>query len=279
MKSRLKVLSYYLVMIILSILVLGFSLVTLAKFTVFNEDYFINQLKKNDYYENLYQSISEEMSYYIIQSGLEDSVLSNIYTKEMVTDEINGVVDSFYHGKKIKVDTSVVKNNLENNIKDYLLKNNIVVSDQASLDQFVDHMLDIYNEEIILSKYVEKLQGPFVKLSKLLDMLFIALIIVIAISSIGFRIFYKRTILTIPTISSATLLLLGRYLFFNRIDVKNILFWTDNVSNVIKSILWSISKFVCNEAIVLIIIGVVAFIISYLGSRKRIVKKKDVELL
>lgn len=274
MKSKLKVLSYYLVMIILSILVLVFALVTLLKFTVFNENYIKDQLSKNNYYTNLYQSISEEMSYYIIQSGLTDEVLKDIYTQEMVTNEINDVIDCFYHNKKMVVDTGLVKNNLENNIKAYLLKNNIVVSDQSSLDQFVDHMMNIYNEEIILSKHIEKVQSPFVKLDKLVDMLFIVLIVVVVATSIVFRVFYKHTILTIPTISSATLLLLGRYLFFNRVDVKNILFWTDNVSNVIKSIMWSISKFIRNEAIVLILIGIVAFIISYLGSRKRVIKKK-----
>ena len=270
MKNKLKVLSYYISMIILSVLVVSLSLVTLLKFTLLDQNYLIRQLEINNYYENLYNSITEEMSYYIIQSGLQEEVLENIYTEEMITKSINNAINNFYTGKKITIDTTKVKENLNNNIKDYLLKNNIEITDQEALNMFVDHIISIYNEEIILSKHIEKFQNKLIKLDKIIDIVFISLIILISILTILCHVFYKRIILTIPCLSTAILLLLGNYLLYNRIDVKNILFWYDNVSTIIKSILWSIKDFITNEAIILIISGTIFFIIGYLlTNRKR----------
>lgn len=270
MKNKLKVLSYYILMIIISVLVLTLSLFTLLKFTILDQNYLIKQLEKNNYYENLYNSITEEMSYYIVQSGLKEEVLEKIYTKEMITNSINEAINNFYTGKKIMIDTTKVKENLNNNIKDYLSKNNIIITDQKALDMFVDHIISIYNEKIILSKHIEKFQNKLIKLDKIIDTIFIILMVLISILTILCHLFYKRIILTIPCISTAILLFLGNYLLYNRIDVKNILFWNDNVSTIIKSILWSIKDFITNEAIILIISGTIFFIIGYLLTNRKI---------
>ena len=57
MKNKLKVLSYYFSMMILSIVVLGLSLTTLLKFTIFDDAYLIKHLEKTNYYNELYSSI------------------------------------------------------------------------------------------------------------------------------------------------------------------------------------------------------------------------------
>ena len=62
---------------------------------------------------------------------------------------------------------------------------------------------------------------------------------------------------------------------YNRIDVKNILFWNDNVSTIIKSILFDINRFVKEETSVLIILGIITFIIEYIITNKDIITKKD----
>ena len=275
MKVKIKVLSYYFNMLFIALLVLLLSLVTLIKFTILNENYLIKHLEKNNYYDELYKSIKEEMSYYIIQSGLDEEVLENIYTKEMITEETNNLINNFYKGKELTINTEKVADNLNSNIEKYLLKNNIMVDDKSALDRFVDEMIIIYDKEIRLSKKINTIQSKFNKLDNIIDILFIVLLISILIIGIISHIFYKRIIFTIPTLSTSILLLLGEFLLYNRIDVKNIIFWNDNVSTIIKSILFDISNYIKTESKILIIIGIITFIIEYIITNKKIITKKD----
>ena len=278
MKNKLKVLSYYFSMMVLSIGVLGLSLTTLLKFTIFDDAYLIKHLEKNNYYNELYSSIKEEMSYYIIQSGLSEEILDDIYSEEMISDSVIILINDFYNGNELKVETEIVKNNLKSNIDKYLLKNNIVVDDRKALDLFVDEMIKIYDQEIRLSNSISKVQDMFNKFDKLIDILFMVLVILtIGIGTIC-HFFYKRIVYTIPCLSSAILLLLGCWLLYNRIDVKNILFWTENVSNVLKSVLFNIKDFVRIEAIILIGVGIITFIFGYKYNYKDDIKyMKNIE--
>ena len=279
MKIKLKVLSYYFSMIFLSVMVLLLSLTILAKHTIFNEKYIISHLEKNNYYDKLCVSIKEEMSYYIIQSGLVNEVLDNIYTKEMVKTSLNSLINDFYSGKELVIETKIVSDNLNKNIQNYLLKNNIIATDQKALDLFVDQMINIYDKEIRVSNAIVRLQSLFIKLDKLIDIMFIVFLVAIPLFGIFCHFFYKRIVYTMPTISSAVLLLLGEWLLYNRIDVKNILFWNDNVSSIIKSVLWNISKIIKIEAIILIILGCVAFIIGYILTNSCFKKKSKDEII
>lgn len=275
MKVKIKVLSYYFNMLFIALLVLLLSLVTLVKFTVFDEEYLLKHLENNNYYDELYKSIKEEMSYYIIQSGLDDEVLEDIYTKEMITEETNSIIKNFYEGKELTINTEKVADNLNNNIEKYLLKNNIMVDEQKALDRFVDEMIIIYDKEIRLSDKINTIQSKFNKLDNIINTLFIILLFSILVTGIISHIFYKRIIFTIPTISTSILLLLGEFLLYNRIDVKNIIFWNDNVSTIIKSILFDISNYIKTESKILIIIGIITFIIEYIITNKKIITKKD----
>lgn len=268
MKAKIKVLSYYISMIILSLMTLALSLITLLKYTVMNESFILNQLEKNNYYEKIHKSIKEEMSYYIIQSGLSEEVLDNIYSEKMIKKEINKLIINFYNNKELKVNTKEVSNNLNNNIQNYLLKNNIIAEDQEALNRFTEEMVKIYEQELKITNFISNIQNIFIKLDNLINLIFIILIISIPVIIILLHIFYKRIIFTIPTISTSILLMLGNYSFFQRIDVKNILFWNENISEIIKSIIWSIKDFINTEAIILIVIGIIAFILGYILTNK-----------
>lgn len=277
MKAKIKVLSYYISMIILSLMTLALSLITIVNFTLMNENYILKQLEKNNYYEKLHKSIKQEMSYYIVQSGLSKEVLDNIYTKEMIKDEVNNLIINFYNNKELKINTEEVSNNLNKNIQAYLLKNNIVADDQEALNRFVDEMIKIYKNEIIITDHISSFQNTFIKLDDFINILFNALVIMIPVLGILLHLFYKRIIFTIPSISTSVLLFLGNYSFFNRVDVKNILFWNENISEIIKNILWSIKDLINKEAIILIICGIITFILGYILTNKNVKEEVNEE--
>lgn len=266
---RIKLLFYYIGEFLLSVLVLILFLIALLECTVLRPKYILDQFEKNNYYEVLYKSINNEMSNYIIQAGLEDPVLDNIYTKNMIKKEVTNMVKRFYGGSNVKVDTEIVKENLENNISSYLAKNNIEITDQKALDQFIEQMLDIYEEKIVLSKSLMKVQNIVVKSDFALKIIFMVLTVITCALGILVKYICKKRVIAVPLFTTGILLLLGNYLLFNRIDVWHILFWNENVSNIIKSILFNLSSLVQEGAILLMILSIVSCFIF----RKR--EKKD----
>ncbi len=266
---RIKIVLYYILEFILSIFILLLFSVAFLKFTVLDSNYILKQLKKNNYYSELYKSINDEMSNYIIQAGLEEEVLKDIYTEEMVVEEVNQAINSFYKNKKIEVDTIKVKDKLEANIVTYLEKNNIKVTDQASLDRFVNQILEVYEEKIILSSALTSVSPKIVKINHLMNMILILLsILCIPIALIIF-LKLKKEALAVPFFMTGILISVTNYLLFSKIDVKHILFWNDNISSIIKSILYDLSSIMKISACIFIIMGIICCILLDKTKKKK----------
>lgn len=120
MSRKLKMLSFYFYLLLLTVIVLGITLIFTIKLTILKPDYIIDNLEKINYYDKVYNSINEEMQNYLIQSGLTNEVLTDIYTREDIRTSLNNAIYAFYDNKEVSVDTNSVKTNLENNINNYL---------------------------------------------------------------------------------------------------------------------------------------------------------------
>ena len=169
MSKKLKMLSFYFYLLLLTILLLGTTLISTIRATVLRPNYIINNLEKINYYDKVYNSINEEMQNYLIQSGLTSEVLSNIYTKEDIKNSLNNAIYTFYNNKKVSVDTNNVKTNLEDNINNYLIKHNIVITEKEGLDLFVKQMEEIYTNEIMISSKINNFNVYLTKVIKLAD--------------------------------------------------------------------------------------------------------------
>ena len=97
MSKKLKMLSFYFYLLLLTILLLGTTLISTIRATVLRPNYIINNLEKINYYDKVYNSINEEMQNYLIQSGLTSEVLSNIYTKEDIKNSLNNAIYTFIY--------------------------------------------------------------------------------------------------------------------------------------------------------------------------------------
>lgn len=270
MNKKLKMLSFYFYLLLLTIIVLGITLVFTIKLTILRPNYIINNLNKINYYDKVYNSINEEMQNYLIQSGLTNDVLTDIYTKEDIRSSLNNAIYAFYDNKEVSVDTSSIKTNLENNINNYLIKHNIIVTEKEGLDSFVNQMLEIYTNEIIISTKVNNFSTYLVKIVKLVDISIIVLgITTLLLLALGYF-FYRKNVATVPLASAGELLVLGNYLLFNKIDVKNILFWSDNVSSVIKTVIMDMSSKIYFLGFTFIIAGIIVRIIYHITRKNRV---------
>lgn len=270
MKSRIKVILYFLLEFLLSVVILGVVGLGLLKSTLYNQDYVKKQFEKADYYNVLYTSINEEMSNIIVQAGLDESALEDIYTKEMLTEAIDNIITSVYNGKEYQVDTKEVKENLENNINKYLEKNNIKITDQAALDKFVNNILKIYQDEITLSNHISKIERIISKTKNLINIGFIVFLIIGVILFVFIKGYSKEIVLSVPFIVSGIILIFGYLLVNSNIVISNFYIWDTKVSTLLQEVMYGILGKIKLSGIVFIIIGCLdVFIINVIREMKR----------
>lgn len=268
MKTRIKIIIYYLLEFILSILLFGLVSLIILKTTLYNPSYVKKQFINNNYYTNLYKSINEEMSNYIIQSGLEEEVINNIYTEETLKETIENIIDSAYNGKELIIDTKKVENNLKANINKYLEKNNIEVQDQEALNKFINQIINVYKDEISLSNAIKYTEKIISKTKHLITFSLMLCLILIILLFIIIKKLTKEKILTIPFFTAALLFFFSLFYINNNIIIDNIYIWDDNVSNLLHSIIYNILNKIKLYGILLFIVGCLEIIISKKIKRK-----------
>lgn len=270
MKAKLKVISYFILEFILSLVILGVVGLFLIKNTLYTPEFMKEQLKKSNYYSELYTSINEEMSKNVIQAGFDESALENIYTQDMLIHTVDNVMDSIYEGKSYKVNTEEVQKNLEANINNYLEKNNIKITDQSALDKFTSNILHIYEDEITLSNMLDKAKNIIVKTDKLVNLALVVSVIVAILLIIAIKLLYKDTTLAIPLITVGVILLFGYLLVTSNVVIDNIYIWDNKVSNLLQQVLLNLLGLIKTYGIIMTIIGCMdAFVLHVIKELQR----------
>ena len=262
MKNK-KILIYYLLEFVLTIFVFLTIVLLVLKFTLLNKNYFTKILDDTNYYHELYLDINNDFENYIMQSGFDLKIVDNLITEESLKKVINNVVDNFYQGKKIIIDTNDIEKNLMNNINSYLEGNNIKITDEESLKLFINEILNIYKDRIIINDRLIKLSANFNKINNLIKIVTILLFIFDVLLFILIKFIFKKITLTIPILSSMFLLIIVYFLLLNKIDINNIVFWNSYVSSVIKNIFLNVKNILKNIIIIGVFIEMIKLIIFF----------------
>ena len=143
----------YIISFVLSLCILLLATLLILSNTILDKHYVIGMLEKNHYYERTYEDIKDGFSNYIMQSGLEESILNDLYSKEKVVADVNMVIDSIYENKQFQIDTQIIRNKLDNRINTVLEQNNRVpdVEEREAIQIFVDAIVDTYENGIVYS--------------------------------------------------------------------------------------------------------------------------------
>ncbi len=266
--NRARIIIYYLLELILSVVIFGLVGLLIAKVTIYSPSYIKNQFQKNNYYSELSNSIKDEMSNYIIQSGFEEEILENLFNERMIKKAVNNIVDKTYKGKDSKVDTTILEKNLRKNMDEYLLKYNIEVTDKESLDKFVEQMKDVYKDEITLSNSINTVKIVITKTKNIIKYGIIICIIIIVLLSLIIKIISRETLYDIPLFTGAILCFFIVSYINNNIIISNIFIWNNNVSNVLQSIINHILYLINTSGIILILLSLLDIVI-YKRPRKK----------
>ncbi len=257
MKNSIKSIISYLILFVESILLFILTTLLITKFTIFNTSYIRNTLEKNNYYQDLYDDIKVEMSYYTNQSGFEDSILDDTFTIGEVRYETNKYIENIYKGKTLNIDIINLQSRLNNNINEYVRNQNFKVIDQKEIDKFIQTMCEVYQDEIKLMGYAEKGASIVTKIislsNKLIIVLSVALVLLIVLNTFVL----KRNNFAIVLYTSAFIILFCNHYFKANIDIKNIFIYSKLVSDIIKHIINSLLHISIIISIIYIILGII----------------------
>ncbi len=249
---------------LLMIDIISFICLNIFSKTILNQSYILSQLEEEKYYENVYYQIQNSFEGYIGPSGLEETILNGIYSKDKVKQDIINVVNYIYTGKNYEINTEEIQVNLSNNINESLLNYNLSEEEKKSIVQFEEEIINEYKKQITHSQYFDKLANYIPKIIENV------LIIKIEMGVIGFLIigilffinkknFVKFMItIIISILGSGLFLLFAKFWTTSKIEISNITILSDSFSKVISNILREI---LCKWNLYGIILSIVSIIL------------------
>lgn len=249
---------------LLMIDIISFICLNIFSKTILNQSYILSQLEEEKYYENVYYQIQNSFEGYIGPSGLEETILNGIYSKDKVKQDIINVVNYIYTGKNYEINTEEIQVNLSNNINESLLNYNLSEEEKKSIVQFEEEIINEYKKQITHSQYFDKLANCIPKIIENV------LIIKIEMGVIGFLIigilffinkknFVKFMItIIISILGSGLFLLFAKFWTTSKIEISNITILSDSFSKVISNILREI---LCKWNLYGIILSIVSIIL------------------
>lgn len=273
MKVGKKILNFIFVLVIaLSFTFIGVKSVVFK--TIFNKEYVLEQMEKNNFYSETYKLVESGFENYIGQSGLDEEVIKNICTEDKIKNDINIILSNIYEGTNEKIDTSEISNNLNSNID----KENVRTSSNSkAIDEFVEHICQSYKDTIISTNYENTINEKYSKITQKITKVQNILIIAIIISIIGVIALNVKDILKLlfwtesAVLSSAVMQLAITTVIKSKVNIDGIKIFNDAFSNIVVTIIKDIlSKIniIAGKFIIVYFILVVIYAIIILTQKK-----------
>lgn len=266
MKNKLRLIFGYIILFLESLVLLSITLLVVFRFTIFDKSYIKNEFNKNDYYKKLNKEIKTEMSYYTEQSGFNDTVLDDIYSLTDVKNTTNSFISNVYSGNKYDINTNQLEDKLNDNINKYIESENFKVVDQDELNKFTKQISSVYSDEIRLMGYLDKVRKYIPKVIDLSEYAIVTLFAVLVFLIIINEKLCRRRDFSVILYTSAFILLFTIISIRASIDIKNLLIYSETISNTFISIIKNLFNYIAFISLLYIGLGL---IIDLLKKEKR----------
>lgn len=256
----------FILLLMLSILLV--TSICLASKTILNKDYVLGALENSHYYDQVYDEMKDSLESYIGPSGLDESVLDNLYTKDHVKKDINLVVDNLYEGKKIDINTNELKDQLKINIQSFLVANNVTKQDTKAIDEFVNKIANEYAQNISHSTYLSKVENKIVTVKNVVQKMKpiaigIAVVVLVILLLIHIHTFSEGVRASgIGLLASGLCMIVAQWILKAKVNIDQILILNEAFSNVFKNTLYDILANLQTIAIGSIIVGMVVILLA-----------------
>ena len=229
----------YILSFIMVALIIAIVAVSFLQNKVLNEDYWKMQMEQNNYYEKLENTVNDGFENYIMQSGMDSSVFEGIYDLDKVKEDTNSIVHAILNNEEFKIDTSTIREKLDNNIRNYIKDNKVLINKttENQIRNFEDAIISTYTNSVSYSSSIMKSISNVIGKTKIImqkvyvwivTLLVIDISIVIALNIKNMRNIFK--IIAIIAFSIAGLSVVGMVLEKNFLGIQSLTVLNDNFS-------------------------------------------------
>ena len=243
-------------------------IVQIVSTTILNKDYILGKLEEANYYNNVYEQIKDSFEGYIGPSGLDESVLENIYTRDQVKEDINLIINNIYENKNNKINTEDIEEKLQKNIESSVETRILTKETQKSIEDFIDKIADEYVQNISHDPYFEKLGIIMNKAKDIVGkvdgiIIFVPIILAVVILLLNIKqISSAIRFIAISILTSGVIGIVIKVFLETKINISNILIINDSFSEVIKNVISSILNSINTISIIGIIVSIVVIILT-----------------
>lgn len=274
-----KTILNFVVITVLSILLIVYIGLNIFSKTLLSKDYILTKMEENNYYEKLVEYVNSSFENYIYQSGLDEEVIKNIVTEEKIKSDTNAIIDNVYEGKEFSVDTQSIKDKLLSNISDSINGRSFSATEQKAVDAFANNICSAYEDTLLHTNYVQKVHSFYSQITEYKDLankIILGSSVVCVILLMLINIKEKAKILStlaIAVLVAGTFLILLNVYIKTKININNIVIFSDAISEIVVKIISNILEQIINNGIIYAIIGFVGIVISSIFSSKNIEEK------
>lgn len=255
----------FILITILTVCIIAIGTIQIVSSTILDKNYIISKLEETNFYEETYNLVENNFENYIHQSGLEETALKDICSKEKVKQDINLMLSNIYEGANKKIDTTEIKDNLNKNIDNLKVRNR---QNSSAIDQFVNHICEEYESTLIHTDYENRINEVYVKVTNILNKVRIATIIAMAVDVVLLIIVNIKKIskfvqaIGVTLLSSSLFEIIAYQIVTSKVDIAGIKIFNDTFSKTIVTIAQDVLNKVKTLGVSSLIIAIV-FIIIY----------------
>lgn len=269
-----KTIAYILSFMLTIAIVLSILVGVLAN-TILSKQYFLGKLEEISFYDRTAEEINDTFQNYILQSGMDETVLENIYDKQKLTQDINALVDAIYENKEIQIETESIKEKLNANIEKYLEEKQLKTSHQEEVDIFVNTIAETYKDGVVYSAKAIKQMAPVTaKASQAMQNvqpILYATTAILAFILIAIHWNRKGEIakyLGISLLAAGLTIVIAKIYITTQLQIEGIMLLNAVVTNLIQNIANQILEYIFYLGIVSSIIGGICLIIKIMGIKE-----------
>lgn len=276
-----KTILRYIITTILALSILMLVLINIFSSTIFNENYILSELEEEDYYSKIYDMAEDNFEKYINQSGLDESVLEGIITKEKVEKDSKIILDNIFNGTNEEVDTKEIEDKLNDNIKESL-GGSIASSQQSAINTFVSTTCEEYKDTISHTNYEERINTYYNKIINYIDIANKTLLIVTGVAIVLLILLNLKRIYRITaylgvglTVSGLICIIIDQFIN-SKVNIQGITILNDAISVVLRNILTDVMNKIMSYGCILLAAGIILIIVfALIKSLRKIKREKD----
>ena len=269
-----KILRYF-ASIILSFLILIIVFLIIASnifnSIILNKNYILSKMEETEFNLQLSREVESGFENYIYQSVLPKETITELFTEDMIKEDVNSLINALYEGTEISLNEDLLRENLSKRIEEYIISENMNLNEQgkSNIKEFEDLIVNEYINNVNVSEelyikgntLIKQLQDVSNKVGNIPTVILIVLIIILLLINIT-DLLVAVNFLGIAALTVGILLKAITNSIFTQIDIDNLVVLATSLSNLIITIIKENLYKLSDHGNVFIVCGIIGILIS-----------------